>query len=96
MLRVVSICGALCLLTTILQGCGDEVSYPACTTYSKGTAGAVTDATTCDTACDKGEGIQVTNYGPHEFKGTSGAGLCECVVNDSERRAACQDPGYVA
>ncbi|CAJ1395241.1 unnamed protein product [Effrenium voratum] len=94
MLRVVSFCGALCI-ATFLQGC-EEVSHPACSSYSKGTAGAVTDTTSCDTACDKGEGIQTTNYGPHEFKGTSGSGMCECVVSDSERRTACQDPGYSA
>ena len=96
MLRVVSLCGALCILASILQGCGDEVPDPACSSYSKGGAGAVTDATTCDTACDKGEGIQTTNYGDHEFYGTSGSGMCECVVNDSERRTACKDPGYSA
>ncbi|CAK8997346.1 tRNA-specific adenosine deaminase subunit tad3 (tRNA-specific adenosine-34 deaminase subunit tad3) [Durusdinium trenchii] len=75
MLRVVSLCGALCILASILQGCGDEVPDPACSSYSKGGAGAVTDATTCDTACDKGEGIQTTNYGDHEFYGTSGLDL---------------------
>ena len=91
MLRL-AVCGGL-LAAIVLKGCGDEVTYAACSSYSKNGAGAVTDYASCATACDKGEGLQET-YGSHDWKGSSGSGKCDCKVSDSERRTACQDTGY--
>ena len=81
-------------VVALLQGCGDdETTYVACATYSKGGAGNVTDYASCATACDKGEGLQET-YGTHDWKGSSGAGKCDCKVSDSQHRTACKDSGY--
>ena len=88
-----AVCGGLLAAVVVLKGCGDEVTYAACSSYSKNGAGAVTDYASCATACDKGEGLQET-YGNHDWKGSSGSGKCDCKVSDSQHRTACQDTEY--
>ena len=92
MLRV-ALCGGLLALAT-LKGCEDHVSYPPCSSYSKGGLAAIMDASSCDHACDKGEGFRATKYGSHEFKGSSGMGKCECIISGGARKTACQDLDY--
>ena len=50
-MRCVLLGSTLALALVALQGCGDEVTYPECASYSKNSVGPLTDATTCRTAC---------------------------------------------
>ncbi|CAJ1359237.1 unnamed protein product [Effrenium voratum] len=96
-LAALGIAGLVCgFVGTSLQGC-EAVTYTACSAYSKNGVGPITDKTICRTACETAEGLQPKNGQLEDWKGSSGAGKCECVTStNGDRRTICQDDGYSA
>lgn len=92
-MRCVLLGSTLALALVALQGCGDEVTYPECASYSKNSVGPLTDATTCRTACVTAEGLAEKNGQLEDWKGSSGSGKCECY-DGSGYRKLCEDSGY--
>ena len=92
-MRCVLLGSTLALALVALQGCGDEVTYPECGSYSKNSVGPLTDATTCRTACVTAEGLAEKNGQLEDWKGSSGSGKCECY-DGSGYRKLCEDSGY--
>mmetsp|Transcript_50639 Transcript_50639/g.94558 ORF Transcript_50639/g.94558 Transcript_50639/m.94558 type:complete len:121 (+) Transcript_50639:13-375(+) len=83
------------LLALALQGCDDtEVVHPECSTFNKNNVGAVTDAASCREACVTAEGLAEVNGQLEDWKGSSGAGKCECAQSGGSRRTACEDSSY--
>ena len=92
-MRCVLLGSTLALVIVALKGCGDEVTYPECASYSKNSVGALTDTTTCRTACVTAEGLHELNGQLEDWKGSSGSGKCECY-DGSGYRKLCEDSGY--
>ena len=83
---------AACLAA--LLGCGDEITYPECSSFSKNGVSPVTDATTCREACVTAEGLAEVSGQLEDFKGSSGAGECSCIQASGGHRTICKDSSY--
>eukprot|EP00435_Cladocopium_sp_Y103_P048794 s3453_g14.t1 len=83
---------AACLMA--LLGCGDETTYPECSSFSKNGVAPVIDAVTCRVACVTAEGLVEINGNLEDFKGSSGAGECQCIQASGGHRIICKDSGY--